>query len=202
MKPMMTLAVMMAGLTTFGCAANAQSSNKSASYDTHQTKPANMDKADQQHKNDRAIAVIHPTKGHKVHGIVRFTPTEDGRVRIMAELHDLPPNSMHGFHIHQYGDCSTPDASSAGGHYNPDHHPHAGPKAPPHHAGDLGNIKADGDGNTHLDMTAHDITVDGSKNPILGRAVIVHEKADDLHSQPTGDAGGRIGCGVIGLAKK
>jgi Cu-Zn family superoxide dismutase len=132
---------------------------------------------------------------------VRFTPTSDGGVRITADLKGLPPNSTHGFHIHEYGDCSAPDASSAGGHYNPDHHKHAGPNAPQHHAGDLGNIKTDAKGNAHLEITVHDITIDGEKNPVLGRAVIVHEKADDLKSQPTGDAGARIGCGVIGLAK-
>jgi Cu-Zn family superoxide dismutase len=150
--------------------------------------------------SDRAVAVIHPTPGNQVSGIVRFAPTGGG-VRVTADLHGLPPNSTHGFHIHEYGDCSAPDASSAGGHYNPDHHHHAGLDTEMRHAGDLGNIKADANGDAHLDLTVDNITVDGSKNPILGRAVIVHQKADDLKSQPTGDAGARIGCGVIGLAK-
>ncbi len=146
-----------------------------------------------------AIAVIHPTPGNKVHGTVTFTDLGNGKVRVVADLEGLTPNSKHGFHVHQYGDCSAPDATSAGGHYNPGNHQHAGPMVEMRHAGDLGNIEADAKGNAHLDLTVDNITIN-AKNEVLGRAVIVHAKADDLKSQPTGDAGGRIGCGVIGVA--
>lgn len=148
--------------------------------------------------NAAGVAVIHPTEGHHVHGIVRFIPVSGG-LRITADLQGLVPDSSHGFHIHQYGDCTAADGSSAGGHYNPENQPHAGPDAIHHHAGDLGNVRADAEGEAHLDMTVKDLTVDRASNPVIGRAVIVHEKADDLKSQPTGAAGARIGCGVIGL---
>ncbi len=194
---MMAIAVIGAGLAAGGCAAQG-SSEAGTEHSTHAM--AAMDTS-ARHSGDSAVAVIHPTRGNKVEGTVRFEPVAGG-VRVTADLQGLKPNSTHGFHIHEFGDCSAPDASSAGGHYNPEGHHHAGPKAGMRHAGDMGNIKADSKGNAHLELTLDNITVDGSKNPILGRAVIVHQKADDLKSQPTGDAGGRIGCGVIGLAKK
>ncbi|HET7370232.1 MAG TPA: superoxide dismutase family protein [Gammaproteobacteria bacterium] len=148
---------------------------------------------------NRAIAVIHPADDHEVHGVVHFTTEPDGGVHVRGELHGLQPGSRHGFHVHEYGDCSAENFSSAGGHYSPQHHPHGSPQSPEHHAGDFGNITADAQGDIHLDMTVHGITIDGEHNPIIGRAVIVHENADDLKSQPSGDAGSRIGCGVIGL---
>lgn len=177
--------ILMGGLMAFGIAGAAENHAPEAA-------PAG---------NVNAIAVIHPSGNHDVHGVVQFESRPDGGVRITADLQGLPPNSTHGFHIHEYGDCSAADLGSAGGHYNPQHHPHGGPQTSPHHAGDLGNVKADAQGNAHLDMTVHDITIDGRHNPIIGRAVIVHEGEDDLTSQPSGDAGSRIGCGVIGLAE-
>jgi Cu-Zn family superoxide dismutase len=198
MNRMTAIAVMAAGLAAGGCASQRARPDQAADHGSHAAM-MEMDSA-AHNRSDRAVAVIHPTKGNKVHGIVRFASTAEG-VQVTADLHGLPPSSTHGFHIHEYGDCSAPDASSAGGHYNPEHHHHAGPNVAMRHAGDLGNIKADANGDAHLELTLDNITVDGSKNPILGRAVIVHQKADDLKSQPTGDAGGRIGCGVIGLAK-
>lgn len=150
-----------------------------------------------------AIAVIHPTQGNQVSGTVRFTQQGDDAVHVVADLTGLTPNSKHGFHIHEFGDCSAPDATSAGGHYNPGGHPHAGPDADAahRHPGDMGNLDANAQGNAHLDLTLSGVSVAGGPNPILGRGVIVHAKADDLKTQPTGDAGGRIGCGVIGVAK-
>lgn len=188
----MTIIVLTAGLAVSGAgfAAKAGSSN-------HRAKHAMPVSA--RSGGGHAVAVIHPTEGNQVHGLVHFDRTSGG-MRITAELHGLPPDTTHGFHIHEYGDCSAADASSAGGHYNPGHHRHAGPHADEHHAGDLGNIKSDADGDASLNLTVRDISVDGRHNPVLGRAVIVHAGADDLKSQPSGDAGDRIGCGVIGLA--
>mgnify|MGYP006279601025 CR=1 FL=1 len=146
-----------------------------------------------------AVAVLHPTKGNAVRGTVYFADLGD-RVRILIDLKGLEPNSTHGFHIHQYGDCTASDATSAGGHYAPQGHKHGGPGDPEHHAGDLGNIQADANGMVKHEMTVDFVTIAGEHNPVLGRAVIVHAKPDDLESQPTGAAGARMACGVIGIA--
>ncbi len=146
----------------------------------------------------KAVAVLHPTKNSKVEGTVTFTKSRDG-VKIVANLTGLTPGK-HGFHIHEYGDCSSPDGKSAGGHFNPAKAPHAGHDMTPRHVGDLGNIEADSAGKAHLKLTDKLMTMSG-ENSIIGRGVIVHEKADDLKTQPTGDAGGRVACGVIGIAK-
>jgi Cu-Zn family superoxide dismutase len=145
-----------------------------------------------------AVAVIHPTSGQQCYGIVRFTQTGDS-VRVVADLEGLKAGQKHAFHIHQYGDCSSPDGMSAGGHYNPEGHPHGLPDAENRHAGDLGNVQADDQGKAHYEITVNNITIAGTKNPIIGRAVIVHAKVDD-GGQPVGNAGARIGCGVIGIA--
>src|SRR5437899_5453122 len=96
-----------------------------------------------------AIAVLHPTAGNKVNGAVTFTPVADG-VRIYAELAGLTPGK-HGFHVHEFGDCSAADASSAGAHFNPTNQPHAGPDTAARHEGDMGNLEADASGNATLE---------------------------------------------------
>lgn len=146
----------------------------------------------------RAVAVLVPTRGNDVRGVVRFEQTEEG-VKITADISGLDPNSEHGFHIHQYGDLTSTDGSSAGGHYSPRHHPHALPDNEPRHAGDLGNIEADGQGRAHVELVAENITLDGMKNPVLGRGVVVHAEPDD-GGQPSGNAGSRVAVGVIGVA--
>lgn len=147
-----------------------------------------------------AVAVLHPTAGNSASGVVRFFQ-EGGKVRIVADVKGLAPGSLHGFHVHEFGDCSAPDATSAGGHYNPAGHPHSGPDTAVRHAGDLGNLTADAQGNAHLELTVDNLNLCGKPAPVLGRSVVVHAKADDLKSQPTGDSGPRIACGVIGVAK-
>lgn len=146
-----------------------------------------------------AIAVLHPTEGNKVTGTLRFEPIADGKIHITGAVGGLIPNAEQAIHIHEFGDCSAPDATSAGGHYNPEHHEHALPTQPERHAGDLGNLKANAEGVATLDLTVDNITINGVKNPILGRGVIVHAKLDD-GGQPTGNAGARVACGVIGWA--
>jgi Cu-Zn family superoxide dismutase len=148
----------------------------------------------------KAIAVLHSTSGSNVSGMVTFTQ-EGRRVKVVADVQGLPPNSSHGFHIHEFGDCSAPDAASAGGHYNPEGHMHAGPETARRHAGDLGNLETDASGRARKEMMLENISLGPSGNNVLGRAVIVHAKKDDLKTQPTGDAGGRVACGVIGVAK-
>ena len=146
-----------------------------------------------------AIAVLHPLGDSKVMGKVTFTQTADGLV-VVADVSGLTPGK-HGFHIHEWGDCSDmAKGMSAGGHYNPEGEMHGLPGMAHHHPGDMGNLDADADGNAHLEITLTSVTIAGDKDPILGRSIIVHAKEDD-GSQPTGNAGGRIACGVIGVAK-
>lgn len=148
---------------------------------------------------ERAVAVLHPTEGSQVTGTVVFTAMGEG-VRIDAAVEGLEPGK-HGFHIHQFGDCTAPDGTSAGGHYNPDGHPHAGPTKTPRHMGDLGNLEADAMGRAQYERRDDYVVLNG-KNAILGRAVIVHAGEDDLSTQPTGAAGGRLACGVIGISQQ
>jgi len=146
----------------------------------------------------RAVAVLSPTEGNGVSGIVTFTRV-DGGVRIVAHVEGLTPGK-HGFHIHEYGDCSSPDGTSAGGHFNPGGNRHGAPDDNNHHMGDIGNIVADSGGVAHLEWIDPHMTMDGP-NSIIGRGVIVHANEDDLKTQPTGNAGARVACGVIGIAK-
>ncbi len=146
----------------------------------------------------KAIAVLSAASGSEVAGTVTFTGGSDG-VKVVADITGLKPGK-HGFHIHEFGDCSDKEAKSAGGHFNPTKHEHAAPSAENRHMGDLGNIEADASGKAHIEMTDKMMKLSG-ENSVLGHAVIVHEKADDLKTQPTGDAGGRVACGVIGVAK-
>ena len=146
----------------------------------------------------KAVAAVHPTEGSGVHGTVTFTKS-DGALRVVADIEGLTPGK-HGFHLHEYGDCSAPDATSAGGHFNPDGQAHSGPTAAERHCGDLGNLTAAADGRAHLDWTDPLLSF-GGVHSIIGLAVILHAGEDDLTSQPTGNAGGRVACGVIGVAK-
>jgi Cu-Zn family superoxide dismutase len=147
----------------------------------------------------KAIAVLSPTQGNSVHGVVTFTKLEFGGVRVVATVEGLTPGE-HGFHVHAHGDCSAVDASSAGGHFNPEHKDHGGPDAPVRHVGDLGNLTADVLGKATYDRIDSKLALEGP-NSIIGYGLIVHEKADDLKTQPTGNAGARVACGVIGVAK-
>jgi Cu-Zn family superoxide dismutase len=146
----------------------------------------------------KAIAVLHPLKDSNVEGTVTFAKSGN-EVKIVADVTGLTPGK-HGFHIHQYGDCSSSDGSSAGGHFNPTSNPHASHDAAQRHEGDMGNLEADASGKAHLELTDNMMTMSGEKS-IIGRGIIVHEKEDDLKSQPVGNAGGRVACGVIGIAK-
>lgn len=145
-----------------------------------------------------AEAVLKPTaESEGMSGTVTFTETE-GSVIIVAHLEGTP-SGPHGFHLHEIGDCSASDFTSAGGHFNPAAVDHAGPHDEVRHAGDFGNIEVGADGSAHLELTSDLITLGEGDNSIMGRAVIVHKDADDLTSQPTGAAGARIACGVIGV---
>lgn len=147
-------------------------------------------------RTDTAVAVIHPTTGNSVYGTVTFTK-ESGRVRIVANVIGLSPGD-HGFHIHEFGDCSGGDGKTAGGHFNPTGSDHGGPEAAVRHVGDLGNITANASGHATMNRLDAVVTLQGD-HTILGRGVIVHAGADDFTTQPTGAAGARVGCGVIGV---
>lgn len=149
-------------------------------------------------KIKNAIAVLHPTKGNKTAGIVEFHKVEND-IKITGQIKNLSPGK-HGFHIHEYGDCRAEDGTSAGGHFNPLGKPHGAPTNKERHMGDLGNITANKDGIAKFEMVDSVIAFDGTSS-IIGRGVIVHKGEDDLKTQPTGNAGPRVACGVIGIAK-
>ena len=143
--------------------------------------------------SENAKAVLTSPEG--VEGTVTFEPSE-AAVVMHAEIRGLTPGK-HGFHIHENGDCGAADFSSAGGHFSPQSREHGAPTDDEHHVGDLGNLDVGADGVVSLEMkTDFGVSPDGPDS-ILGKAIIVHEKADDLKSQPSGDAGRRIACGVI-----
>ncbi len=147
----------------------------------------------------KLVAMIHPVGDSNVRGTVVFEKTPDG-IEVTAKIGGLRPGARHAIHIHEFGDLGSEDASSAGEHFNPEGHPHGLPEEEKRHAGDLGNLEADSGGNATLSLVVKNLTLDGGRLGILGRAVIVHADPDD-GSQPSGDAGGRIGAGVIGISK-
>src|SRR5213075_3424684 len=117
----------------------------------------------------KAVAVLHPTAGSKVSGTVTFTEEADG-VQVRAEITGLAPGN-HGFHVHEFGDCSAADASSAGAHFNPTNKPHAGPDTAERHVGDMGNLEADASGAAKLDYVDHEISLVDDQRSVIGRSV-------------------------------
>jgi Cu-Zn family superoxide dismutase len=142
--------------------------------------------------------ILAPKSGSQLNGNASFFPAANGEVRVVVTVASATPGS-HGVHIHEKGDCSAPDAASAGGHLNPKTDKHGGPATEHHHAGDLGNIVVDDKGQGRLEITVKGLVLDNdSPNGVLNRSVVVHEKADDLATDPSGNSGARIGCAVIG----
>jgi len=146
-----------------------------------------------------AIARLESKSGSEATGELELSAV-DGGVSITGELAGLTAGSEHAFHVHEVGDCSAPDASSAGGHFNPAGAPHGPPTVAPNerHLGDMPNVVADTNGISAVTASVRGATLrDGGPNDLIGKAVVVHEKRDDYMTQPAGDAGGRIACGVI-----
>lgn len=143
-----------------------------------------------------AVATLEPRSGSQVSGTVKFTNVGGNRVRVAVDVGGVAPNSKHGFHVHEKGDCSAPDATSAGGHFNPSGAPHRGRDESPRHAGDFGNVTADAAGRIH-DTFDVDAELGDGPDSIIGKALVLHADPDDLQTQPTGNSGARIGCGVI-----
>jgi len=146
----------------------------------------------------KATAKLESRSGSQVTGTVMFTATSDGAQAVL-DITGLTPGK-HGFHIHEKGDCSDPKANSAGAHFNPTHGHHGGPDTAEHHAGDFGNVEADSSGKVHVELKMKGVKLTGADS-IIGKSIIVHEKEDDLKTDPTGNSGGRFACGVIEAAK-
>jgi Cu-Zn family superoxide dismutase len=145
---------------------------------------------------DKASATIESKSGSKATGKAEFTELASGGTKVEVWIENATPGT-HGLHLHEKGDCSAPDATSAGAHFNAAGNPHAAPADAKHHNGDLGNIEIGADGKGHLSITSDMLTVAAGPNSVKGKAVVFHEKADDMKTQPTGNAGARFGCGVI-----
>ncbi len=150
------------------------------------------------HANHTAMAELAPTQGNDVKGSITFSVV-DGKVHAKGEVTGLKPNSEHGFHIHEKGDCSAPNGDSAGGHFNPGKEDHGSVASTPHHGGDMPNIKADADGKAMVDTNVStNVNIgEGNDFDIIGRGLIVHADPDDYKTQPTGNAGARLACAVI-----
>ncbi len=143
-----------------------------------------------------AVSTVYSTDGG-VLGTVIFELDGDS-VRVNGEFSGLS-EGIHGFHIHQYGDCRADDGSSAGGHYNPYNKNHGAPMDTDRHMGDMGNITVQQNGEASIDYMDPVIELNGP-NSIIGRGIVLHSGQDDVSTQPSGDAGSRIACGVIGVA--
>ncbi|HUU73451.1 MAG TPA: superoxide dismutase family protein [Burkholderiales bacterium] len=147
-------------------------------------------------RDPTAIAMLAPTEGNTASGVVEFM--QDGDVmHINIRIDGLEANARHGLHIHEIGDCRAPDGSSAGGHFNPNGSGHGGAHSDMRHAGDLGNVQSDANGSAQAEIKVTGISLGTGSESIIGRSVIVHAQADDLRSQPSGNAGPRIACGLI-----
>ncbi|CAG0927983.1 Superoxide dismutase-like protein YojM [Rhodocyclaceae bacterium] len=147
------------------------------------------------HAGPKAVATLDPTKGNSAAGTVIFEQHGD-HVMVFAKVSGLKPNAEHGFHVHEKGDCSSGDGMGTGGHFNPTGKPH-GPQNAEHHAGDLPALKADAGGNANARFHLSGVSIGSGAADLLGRGLIVHAGPDDYTTQPTGNSGGRIACGVI-----
>lgn len=154
------------------------------------------------HKSAGTAFIRGTTNDSSVNGVVTLTETEDG-LKVTADIYNVPSAGEHGFHIHEFGSCEEA-GKAAGGHYNPagvDHGLLPKDGAEMAHAGDMGNITIGEDGHGTLDVVLPGVSLIHGEKTVAGRAIILHEKADDF-GQPTGNAGGRIGCGAIILTKE
>jgi Cu-Zn family superoxide dismutase len=176
-----------------GCASTTPTAKSAAASST---RPMSGPSTAQQ-----AVVNLASASGSLVSGKLTLVPMGDG-VHVSGEIGGLNPGSSHGFHIHEKGDCSAADASSAGGHFNPTGQPHGRAMQGAHHAGDSDNIVANADGVAKIDTHMMGITLGGGAgNDIAGRAIVVHAAPDDYTSQPAGNAGARVACGVIKVVR-
>jgi Cu-Zn family superoxide dismutase len=152
-------------------------------------------------QKQKAVAVIESRSDSRVTGKATFHEA-DGKVTLRVKIEGAEPG-IHAIHLHEKGDCTAPDGTSAGGHWNPTHEDHGKWVSSPFHRGDIGNIEVGADGKGSFTLTTDLWTIGGApETDVVGKAIIVHAKADDFTTQPTGNAGGRVGCGVVGLPGK
>jgi Cu-Zn family superoxide dismutase len=189
------LVLLMGVLVLVGCGGKEEAAEPAAAEPEAMAEPM---ATEAESASLHAMAALQSKEGFTVSGSLHFEQSADGGpVTIVAEIQGAPAGSR-GLHIHEAGDCSSADFKSAGGHFNPAGVAHAGPADAERHSGDLGNIEIGEDGSGTLTLTSDIVTLTaGEPTSIVGLGVILHEGTDDLVSQPTGDAGGRIGCGVI-----
>lgn len=145
----------------------------------------------------QATATLQPTKGNATSGSLTFVE-HGGHVMVSGQVSGLKPGQEHGFHVHEVGDCSSGDGMSTKGHFNPDGKPH-GPQHAAHHAGDMPALKANAQGVAKVDFHLNGVTLKPGTTSLAGRGLIVHISPDDYTTQPTGNSGARIACGVIQL---
>ena len=157
---------------------------------------AGCESIDAQRQGPRAVAKLEAAKGSPVWGAVSFVEA-DGAVIVRADVRGLPAGGEFGFHVHEKGDCSSADFMSAGGHFNPGGKPHAHHGQPERHAGDMPNLKASAEGNAIYVCETKLLTVTKGPNSVVGRSVVIHANPDDYKSQPAGNSGPRIACGLI-----
>lgn len=143
-----------------------------------------------------ASSELQATRGNAVTGSVRFVQ-KGAMVRVTGEVRGLKPNAEHGFHVHEKGDCSSGDGVSAGGHFNPAGSAHGQHGHGMHHAGDLPSLRANGQGVARIDFETSGLSVAPGASSVVGRGLIVHRDPDDFKSQPAGNSGPRVACGVI-----
>ena len=174
-----------------GCSTSSPAPSSSSAADTATSSNAPASKGVQ------AIARLEATKGSMVSGTIQFFPEADGSVRIKGSVQGFAPNTEHGFHIHEKGDCSSGDGLSAGGHFNPTEQAHGKFDGKAHHSGDLPSLKTDAQGAANVDFVTRAITLDRGRTGVLGRGLIVHNDPDDYTTQPTGNSGARLACAVI-----
>jgi Cu-Zn family superoxide dismutase len=151
-------------------------------------------------KSLEATAKLESKSGSTVTGEADFKE-KSGGVEITVEIKGAKPGP-HGVHLHDKGDCSAADASSAGGHFNPDSKTHGAPNADPHHAGDFGNMTVGANGTGKLKLTVKGLTVAPGPNSVVGHALVIHADPDDMKTQPSGNSGARVACGVVQLEGK
>jgi Cu-Zn family superoxide dismutase len=150
----------------------------------------------EQGTGQKASANLDSRSGSQAKGEVTFI-WQGNDVLINGKFSGLKPNAEQGFHVHEKGDCSSADATSAGGHFNPETKAHGMPNSGMSHAGDLPNIKSDASGNATYTAKLHGFAVNTGPSGIVGRSVVVHRDPDDYKSQPAGNSGPRIACGLI-----
>jgi Cu-Zn family superoxide dismutase len=178
------IAVAVAALATQGCAMHGDHGQG-----MHDMQRMHMD------GGAMAAATLTPTQGNNVRGFVMFHEM-DGHVMVHAKVSGLKPGAEHGIHLHEKGDCASTDGTSAGGHFNPTGQPH-GAQGAAHHVGDMPSLKADANGVADQKFMLVGPTIAAGANSIVARSVVVHAGPDDYTSQPAGNSGPRVACGVI-----